>query len=278
MTLVEVQTEAKCNEVKTLVNTINKNNVNPAIWTGGLLNKNLKNKFFWISTGNEFTYSNWEDHNPDHHYYEFCVEIRLKNSFKWNDITCWDKQSFICEYSKKELEYQNNLHNLNKKNEQIQVFIKEQKDLKDKLNKEIQNNINLKLQHEEHLNKLQNQTFETEINLKMEKNKTEEMIRKIQQLESTENDLKQELDKKNRQIQEFKKQYDEIYNEKANNNDHFKEIKINQEETSKILNNILNISQNRTKNSDYDIKEKNNDPKTNGVSNTYFITFINNNQ
>lgn len=308
MTLVEMETEVKFLEVKTLIKKIHNQNSKIYFWLGGVMSQQPKHHFLWFSSGNEFTYSNWFDDNPNFYLnYEFCAEMHMHHNFEWNDVKCWDKQSYICEYSKKELDRQSNLKhleslrnnlelNLKEKNVQIQKHEEAQKDLKEKLANEIQNNINLKLQN-----------LETEKNLKIERNKTEHMFKELQQLQSFRKDLQKELDKKNEQIKHDQEvhnnlqitldhqtmQYQELQRKiasnykatddhsKAKNKEDLKQKHLTQvNEETKMLNYIFNILQNRIKNSNYENSdvEKSSVSKNNGLHNIYFNTIITNNR
>ncbi|XP_057654302.1 C-type lectin 37Db-like [Diorhabda carinulata] len=74
-------------------------------WTSGT-NFGDRNQWIWLSTGQDFTFTNWPPGEPsfkntDHE--ENCVEYlswgKPHNGFAWNDIDCMKEFYFICESS-----------------------------------------------------------------------------------------------------------------------------------------------------------------------------------
>ncbi|KAI8119824.1 Lectin subunit alpha [Lucilia cuprina] len=58
-----------------------------------------KREFFWMTTGEEFTFTNWTSGNPDFsEKNEYCVQIGTGPHSEWNDNKCSKKFGFICEF------------------------------------------------------------------------------------------------------------------------------------------------------------------------------------
>ena len=73
------------------------------LWLGGNdeFNASLENDrpFFWSSTGEQFTFTNWVDKEPNNGgSKEHCVHIYGSiRSYRWNDELCDKKLGFICD-------------------------------------------------------------------------------------------------------------------------------------------------------------------------------------
>ncbi|XP_065361882.1 lectin subunit alpha-like isoform X2 [Calliphora vicina] len=192
MTLVEINTSTKSLELNTLITNLQKhNNIKMGyLWIGGILSQIPNKKFVWLSTGDELTYTNWYDNNPDfYNDNEFCIEMVMEKNLKWNDDSCTTIGGFVCEY-KDEIKIQQELNNLKQKmynhlqvqSNLHQEVLKQNEQIKHELQKEKD------LQHE-HLEKLQQ--FE-EKKLEMEK-EIEKYVRMMNQSLETQEKLKQNL-------------------------------------------------------------------------------------
>ncbi|KAM7360675.1 lectin subunit alpha-like [Cochliomyia hominivorax] len=72
------------------------------LWTSGYA-VGEQREFIWMTTGEEFTFTNWTTGNPDFSQKsEYCVQIGSGPYSEWNDNTCSKKFGFICEYKKQE--------------------------------------------------------------------------------------------------------------------------------------------------------------------------------
>lgn len=75
-------------------------------WTSGN-DLAINGTYFWLSTGADFQFKNWEPNQPDHAIHgtemEHCVEVRIMNStsglsIMWNDRHCSSERLLICEF------------------------------------------------------------------------------------------------------------------------------------------------------------------------------------
>ncbi|KNC25659.1 hypothetical protein FF38_04940 [Lucilia cuprina] len=81
---------------------------NLVLWTSGYAVGD-KRQFMWMTTGEEFTFTNWTTGNPDFsEQKEYCVQIGNGPYLEWNDNTCTKKFGFICEF--KEQQSKNHSH------------------------------------------------------------------------------------------------------------------------------------------------------------------------
>ncbi|XP_065361954.1 lectin subunit alpha-like [Calliphora vicina] len=185
MTLVEIKTSTKSLELNTMIKNLQQqNNIKgDYLWIGGILSRFPNKKFVWLSTGEELTYTNWYDNNPDfYNDNEFCIEMVMAENWKWNDDSCITRGGFVCEY-KKEIEIQQEIYNhLQEQNNLQQEVVKQKEQIENELQK--QND----LQHK-HLEKLQQ--FE-EQKLEMEK-EIAKYLRKMNQSLETQEKLKENL-------------------------------------------------------------------------------------
>jgi hypothetical protein len=52
----------------------------------------------WVSSGSNFTYSNWSPGFPDDYRgNEDCLHLLKRTHFEWNDEKCDHRMGFICE-------------------------------------------------------------------------------------------------------------------------------------------------------------------------------------
>lgn len=69
-------------------------------WTSGTKSGNDK-VFFWMETGNNLSFTNWNDGEPNEDNYfqeaEECIQLRLGGGLKWNDVACEYDYNVICE-------------------------------------------------------------------------------------------------------------------------------------------------------------------------------------
>ncbi|XP_061400978.1 lectin subunit alpha-like [Musca vetustissima] len=61
----------------------------------------LQRPFYWSSSGERVTFSNWAINQPDNlENNEHCVQLwSIAVNFEWNDIACTNEMGFICEKS-----------------------------------------------------------------------------------------------------------------------------------------------------------------------------------
>ncbi|KAM7351014.1 uncharacterized protein ACRADG_003988 isoform 1-T1 [Cochliomyia hominivorax] len=187
MTLVSIETQAKSDEINTLVNKVYGKNV--ILWVGGLLIPSGSSRnYIWIATGQIFSYTKWKLNNPDFSLNnEYCIQIGVNANMEWNDNVCDNKYGFICEESqshkiaimekqnhaelkiklnmkiaevqsyKNELEKQKNLteifkkkfEDMKQKNQEITNGFDKEKSQTLKLNEKLENLLNI-LQKQEH--------------------------------------------------------------------------------------------------------------------------------
>lgn len=259
MTLVEMETEMKFLEVKTLIKNEYKQQQMLYYWIGGIMSQQPKNHFVWISSGKEFTYSNWYGNNPDFHQgNEYCAEMQMHRDLQWNDNLCGNKQCFICEYSKKQLEYQSKVQHLESLRNKLQQEL-EEKTLQIQQNQEIQNNLKEKLAKE----------IEKNNKLEIEKNLKLELSQKNIDLQEQNNKLQKYNFSLQEQIEQLKDHKKILGQEEL--------TKV--EEEPKILKNFLNILQNHTKNANSDFNDANNKSNSKNMdirNNVFFNTIITN--
>lgn len=85
---------------------------NLVLWISGYAVGDQR-QFMWMTTGEEFTFTNWTSGNPDFsEKKEYCVQIGNGPYMEWNDNTCTKKFGFICEF--KEQKCQQNSHDSEK--------------------------------------------------------------------------------------------------------------------------------------------------------------------
>ena len=66
-------------------------------WIGGTDAIN-EGEWTWVTSGSNFTYSNWAPGFPDDYRgNEDCAELHRDSHFLWNDEKCDHRMSFICE-------------------------------------------------------------------------------------------------------------------------------------------------------------------------------------
>lgn len=69
-------------------------------WTSGTRSGNNKT-FFWMESGKNLTFTNWNDGEPNSHAFyaepEECLQLRFSGSWKWNDVACSYTYNVICE-------------------------------------------------------------------------------------------------------------------------------------------------------------------------------------
>lgn len=105
MTLLEIDSSAKSQEVSTLIQDVRKRNKigESYIWTGALLNRFPQHHFHWLSSGEKCNFTNWKDGEPNFFKdNEFCVCIYTSLKFLWNDDPCSKARGYVCEYNKSE--------------------------------------------------------------------------------------------------------------------------------------------------------------------------------
>ncbi|XP_037822318.1 lectin subunit alpha-like [Lucilia sericata] len=72
------------------------------LWTSGYAVGD-KRQFMWMTTGEEFTFTNWTTGNPDFsEQKEYCVQIGNGPHYEWNDNSCTKKFGFICEFKEQQ--------------------------------------------------------------------------------------------------------------------------------------------------------------------------------
>ncbi|KAK9871123.1 hypothetical protein WA026_011407 [Henosepilachna vigintioctopunctata] len=96
MDLLNIETEEENNLItQMLTNLTNIDHV----WTSGT-DLQEEGSYVWMSTGEGFTFTNWEPRQPDNFLNaEHCIEIRKSNEqgYYWNDSYCSYKFKFVCE-------------------------------------------------------------------------------------------------------------------------------------------------------------------------------------
>ncbi|XP_037814973.1 lectin subunit alpha-like [Lucilia sericata] len=184
MTLVELNTQTKNLEVYRLIKHVqNRYNIEGSfLWIGGILDRFPNRRFAWLSTGEYFTYTDWYGDNPDYYYNnEFCVELEMKENWRWSDDSCITRGGFICEH-KKETEIrqklEENLQEVNKQKVEIQKELQKQKDLQQRYQQQLQ-------QSREEINNLIKQNDNLQKNLKKLEDNLQIEIKKQQNLEQT---------------------------------------------------------------------------------------------
>ncbi|XP_065357602.1 lectin subunit alpha-like [Calliphora vicina] len=124
MSLVTIDTEIKSQDITDLLTEIQVFDRHIHLWIGGA---GRGTKFFWVSTGKQFIYTNWATNTP---YYQgddtYCTQIGWRDDIKWFDYWCYRKNGFMCEYS---LYY----HCQEEMHTKLQEEIKKQDELKLKL-------------------------------------------------------------------------------------------------------------------------------------------------
>lgn len=97
MSLVTIDTEIKSKDITDLLLGIHLVGRQTLVWIGGA---GRGTKFYWVSTGKQFVYTNWSANAP---FYEgddtYCVQIGWTEDMKWVDYWCQSLNGFICEYS-----------------------------------------------------------------------------------------------------------------------------------------------------------------------------------
>ncbi|XP_037814974.1 lectin subunit alpha-like [Lucilia sericata] len=181
MTLVEIKTKTKSQELYSLIEKVQEqNNIEgDFIWIGGILNRFPTKQFVWLSTGEDFTYTNWYDNNPDFFYdNEFCVELVRVENWRWNDDSCITRGGFICECKEEENEIQQetNKQEVDKQKLKIQKELQEQKDLQQRHQKQLQ-------QSQEHVENLLKENDNLQKELKKLQENLQIEIKKQQNLQ-----------------------------------------------------------------------------------------------
>ncbi|XP_013098457.1 lectin subunit alpha-like [Stomoxys calcitrans] len=100
MNLVSIDTKAKSDDVKIILNEAFLNNKKriPSMFIGANDLVEFRD-FIWLPKGDVFTYTNWEKNEPNNYrkLNERCVHLGYHGDEKWNDINCARKLGFICE-------------------------------------------------------------------------------------------------------------------------------------------------------------------------------------
>ncbi|XP_037814980.1 golgin subfamily A member 4-like [Lucilia sericata] len=195
MQLVEIGTSEKSMELTGLIESIDVD-----LWIGGIANDD--ENFIWISTGNKFTFTNWNFGEPSSVSENKCVQISLNGDISWTNCNCEELKGFICEFT-----YEKILKDLEKN---LQIGIENIRNLQKELKEQ-------KEEHQEQLQKLNEQNSETQNKLKENFEKLEETLKNQQNLENLnetilnlENNLKAEIKKQeNLKQTELKKQTEE---------------------------------------------------------------------
>lgn len=66
-------------------------------WIGGK-RSGYRKPFRW-NDGTPWNYSNWKRGEPNLMFRnEDCLEMNYKNAGKWNDVRCYQKKPFVCQY------------------------------------------------------------------------------------------------------------------------------------------------------------------------------------
>ncbi|KAJ8940564.1 hypothetical protein NQ318_012963 [Aromia moschata] len=99
MQLVSIPTQAINDRLGKYIGEIGVGNGH--FWTSGT-NLADVNQWIWLSTGENFVYTNWHPGEPSYknsdNVTENCVEARhFGKGFTWNDLNCFWEAYFICE-------------------------------------------------------------------------------------------------------------------------------------------------------------------------------------
>ncbi|XP_037822316.1 lectin subunit alpha-like [Lucilia sericata] len=103
MSLVTIDSQEKSDDLNALLtNTFG--TINP-LWIGALLNDLSPRQYSWISTGDNLTYTNWADGQPNFlARQEYCIQVTSTEDpdhpIQWDDEKCSRPYGFICEYSR----------------------------------------------------------------------------------------------------------------------------------------------------------------------------------
>ncbi|XP_075158351.1 C-type lectin mosGCTL-1-like [Haematobia irritans] len=100
MNLVSIDTKSKADDLQIALNEAFLNNKKPIpqLYIGANDLHEYRD-FVWVSKGDIFTYTNWEENEPNNYkgLNERCVHIGFHGDAKWNDVNCSRKYGFICE-------------------------------------------------------------------------------------------------------------------------------------------------------------------------------------
>ena len=116
--LLAIDSPEKQNVIKKLI----PEDRNMYFWLGANNKDNYSgdfNIFFWLATGKQFLYANWDSYSPREIQNRHCVLIWMHNK-KWVNYVCGAKHGFICE-EKQLLESSNK--NQNNASDIVQTFI-----------------------------------------------------------------------------------------------------------------------------------------------------------
>ena len=71
--------------------------IDDTVWIG-IDDKSIEGKFTYASDGESVIFTNWNRGQPDNHGgHEDCAHLWKGHGFRWNDIGCSAKMSFVCE-------------------------------------------------------------------------------------------------------------------------------------------------------------------------------------
>lgn len=68
-------------------------------WTSGTRTNN-NGTFFWMETGQNFTFTNWAEGEPNKQAFnnpEECLNLQSSKGMQWNDVPCHFDHHVICE-------------------------------------------------------------------------------------------------------------------------------------------------------------------------------------
>ncbi|XP_065357542.1 uncharacterized protein LOC135951763 [Calliphora vicina] len=189
MTLVEINSNTKFLELITLIHKAEKqNNINGTyLWTGGIRNELPVDNFVWYSTGEQFNYTNWYNSYPNSRDDpKACLEIVAVFDWQWRNYECSSRSGFGCEEKTTRQILQN---------------------LKQKLQTEIEKNLNLQKElqqqqdeHQEQLRKLNEQNLEAQHQFQLQSHVIKQQKLKLEE------DLQAEIIKQNNLKQQLESQ------------------------------------------------------------------------
>ncbi|XP_061183004.1 perlucin-like protein [Saccostrea echinata] len=96
--LVEIETMEEDNFVQLqAIKHVHENPGTFGFWIGGT-DAVVEGEWMWVTTGQNFTYSNWAPGFPDdYRKNEDCAHLYKAQHFEWNDEDCDHRMCFICE-------------------------------------------------------------------------------------------------------------------------------------------------------------------------------------
>ena len=92
--LVEPKTAQANKDIKLIATSIVTQGL--GVWIG-IDDKSKEGKFAYASDGKSIKFTNWAYGQPDNYRDEDCAHLWNEYGFKWNDLGCSKKNSFICE-------------------------------------------------------------------------------------------------------------------------------------------------------------------------------------